>query len=170
MFEKLFVIYHKTVKLYWSNYNNSLNANVVHTQVQNVLLHVVSYRIWDFGIYNRSVLWVSNVCVTCIIVEFTYSKSEPFKGNDPIASNSIKYLKQEAFQILEAKCNVCHRRQNPFMIFSVKNMERRASKIYKQVFISKRMPKGDQVKLTSNEHAILKEWLINLNSATKKIH
>jgi uncharacterized membrane protein len=103
-----------------------------------------------------------------IFLSFFNSKSEPFKGNDPIASNSIKYLKQEAFQILEAKCNACHRKQNPFMVFSVKNMEKRASKIHQQVFITKRMPKGDEIKLTSNEHAILKEWLINLNSATKK--
>lgn len=97
-----------------------------------------------------------------IFLSFFNSKSEPFKGNDPIASNSIKYLNQEAFQILEAKCNVCHRKRNPFMVFSIKNMEKRAPKIHKQVFITKRMPKGNQVKLNSNEKAILKEWLLKL--------
>ncbi len=91
------------------------------------------------------------------------AKSEPFKGSYPIASNSIEYLKKEAFLVLEAKCNVCHRKQNPFMVFSVKNMEKRAPKIYKQVYITKRMPKGDQVILTNNERTILKQWLIEQN-------
>lgn len=38
-------------------------------------------------------------------------------------------------------------------------MERHASKIYKQVFVYRRMPKGDEVKLTDQEYQSLKTWL-----------
>lgn len=72
-------------------------------------------------------------------------------------------MKQVAFQILNTKCNVCHRRKNPFMVFSMKNMERRAAKIYKQVIITKRMPKGNQIKLTNEEYTRLKQWLQTQN-------
>ena len=68
-------------------------------------------------------------------------------------------LKEEAFQILDTKCNVCHRRQNPFKIFSLKNMDKNAQKINKQVFIKGRMPKGDEIKLTEEEYATLKAWI-----------
>lgn len=84
-------------------------------------------------------------------------------GNDaieetvnPIADND---LKQAAFELLDAKCNVCHRKQNPFKIFSLKNMEKYAAKIHKQVFVLRRMPKGDQIKLTDEEYQLLQDWL-----------
>ncbi len=72
-------------------------------------------------------------------------------------------LKQQAFEILKAKCNVCHRRKNPFKIFSLKNMDRHAPKIYKQVFVKRRMPKGDKVKLTEAEYQTLENWLKSKN-------
>lgn len=67
--------------------------------------------------------------------------------------------KTAAFKILENKCNVCHKKRNPFMIFKLKNMDKRAKKIYKQVFVKKRMPKGDEIKLTVEEYKVLEEWL-----------
>ncbi|MBL4709511.1 MAG: hypothetical protein JKY48_13835 [Flavobacteriales bacterium] len=76
----------------------------------------------------------------------------------------VSDLKTEAFEVLNAKCNICHRKQNPFKIFSLKNMERHAPKIYKQVFIKKRMPKGNKIKLTKLEYEKLKNWLNTLNS------
>ena len=104
------------------------------------------------------ILTAAFICLTIIS-----SKSQSLTGSHPIALNSTEFIKQEVFEILEGKCNVCHRKQNPFMVFSSNNMERRAPKIYKQVFVTKRMPKGDQIKLTSNDYTILQEWLINLN-------
>lgn len=68
-------------------------------------------------------------------------------------------LKKEALAVLQTKCNVCHRKQNPFKIFKEKNMERLAPKIYEQVFIKKRMPKAGQT-LTDEERNTLKQWLL----------
>ena len=72
-------------------------------------------------------------------------------------------LKEKAFEILDAKCNLCHRKQNPFKIFSQKNMNKHAPKIHKQVFVLRRMPKGDSIKLTIEEYQTLKKWLQSQN-------
>lgn len=69
-------------------------------------------------------------------------------------------LKRDVFEILEAKCNTCHQKQNPFMVFKLKNMERRADKIYKMVFKERKMPKGNDVQLTRREYSMLEKWLI----------
>ena len=74
-----------------------------------------------------------------------------------------KILKLDAFKILDAKCNVCHRKKNPFMVFSLKNMEKRSSKIHKQVFVKRRMPKGNDIQLTADEYGTLKNWLLTQN-------
>ncbi len=73
-------------------------------------------------------------------------------------SEPIDTLKQAALDVLQTKCNICHRKQNPFKVFSEKNMVKHASKIHKQVFVKQRMPKGD-IKLTTAEYSTLKEWL-----------
>lgn len=67
-------------------------------------------------------------------------------------------LREGAFHILDSKCNVCHRKQNPFRIFSRKNMDKNAPRIYKQVFVKRRMPKGD-IRLTDEEYQMLEEWI-----------
>ena len=69
-------------------------------------------------------------------------------------------LKSKAFQILKKKCNTCHRKQNPFMVFNEKNMVRRATKIYRMVFIERKMPKGNLIKLTGEEYRTLEKWLL----------
>lgn len=69
-------------------------------------------------------------------------------------------LKTAAFEILTNKCNVCHKKQNSFMIFKLKNMEQRAQKIHQMVFVERRMPKREGVQLTENEYAILAKWLL----------
>ena len=74
-----------------------------------------------------------------------------------VASNDA--LKKAAFNVLETKCNVCHRKQNPFMIFKEKNMEKRAPKIYQMVFVERKMPKGDEIRLTNEEYTTLEKWL-----------
>lgn len=82
--------------------------------------------------------------------------------SNPTSLNLLTFdgkLKEVAFQILDTKCNACHRKQNPFMVFSEKNMVKRAPKIYKMVFVERRMPKGDEIKLTSEEYTTLEKWL-----------
>lgn len=69
-------------------------------------------------------------------------------------------LKHEAFGILDNKCNVCHRKRNRSMVFSLDNMDKRAKKIHKQVFVKKRMPKGKDITLTEEEYRTLRKWLI----------
>jgi len=81
----------------------------------------------------------------------------------PILSVFETDVKDEAFEVLESKCNVCHRKQNPFKIFSLKNMNKHAPKIHQQVFVLKRMPKGDEIKLTKEEYQTLKKWLQSQN-------
>ena len=83
--------------------------------------------------------------------------------NLTIASDPEPGLKGVAFEVLKAKCNVCHKKQNPFKVFSLKNMDKHAPKIYKQVFVYKRMPKGNQTKLTDKEYQALKNWLKSKN-------
>ncbi|WP_420578653.1 hypothetical protein [Ekhidna sp.] len=84
---------------------------------------------------------------------------EPVTNNQLVVSQHSGTLKSKAFKVLDSKCNVCHRKQNPFMVFSLKNMEKRARKIYTQVFEKKRMPKGNDIKLTQEEYSLLENWL-----------
>lgn len=72
-------------------------------------------------------------------------------------------LKKAAFKVLDVKCNVCHRKRNPFMVFSERNMERRAGKIYTKVFIEGSMPKPEGQALTADEKSTLKKWLLTQN-------
>ena len=113
---------------------------------------------------SAKILLLAALEATFILLYTFTSNSEGFEESQLIVTNSTENLKQETINILEAKGNNCHRKQNPFMVFSLKNMERRAPKIHKQVFVTKRIPKGNQVKLSSNEYTILKEWLNQLNS------
>lgn len=46
-----------------------------------------------------------------------------------VVQDSELQLKQAAFEVLKTKCNVCHRKKNPFRIFSLKNMDRHAPRI-----------------------------------------
>jgi len=64
-----------------------------------------------------------------------------------------------AFSILQSKCNVCHVNRNRSKIFTLENMDGFAQKINKQVFIKKRMPKGNSIKLSEEERVKLKNWL-----------
>lgn len=66
-------------------------------------------------------------------------------------------LKDKALLVLKARCNTCHRRHNPLRIFNRKNMDKNATRIYEQIFVRARMPKGQ--KLNKQEITILKDWL-----------
>ncbi|QSE98796.1 hypothetical protein [Fulvivirga lutea] len=94
--------------------------------------------------------------ITVIIILLTHMiKAEAPAKHQPFAINTT--LSAEVMSLLEAKCNSCHRKKNPFMVFTKKNMNKRAGKIYKQVFVKKRMPKGS--KLSYSESELLKAWL-----------
>lgn len=90
------------------------------------------------------------------------SNSENHHPNNNLPTGKEE-LKKEALKILELKCNVCHKKQNPFMVFKEKNMEKRAPKINQMVFIERRMPKGDEIKLSKEEYTQLKNWLASLS-------
>ncbi|WP_436517071.1 hypothetical protein [Ekhidna sp. To15] len=80
----------------------------------------------------------------------------------------ISPSKKEVLTILKTKCNSCHRSKNPFMVFNERNMVKRSSKIEKQVFILKRMPKEGGLPLTVNDSAVLKAWIESLKEQTSK--
>ncbi len=67
--------------------------------------------------------------------------------------------KLNALKVLQTKCNVCHKSRNPGKVFNLDNMSVLAPKIYKQVFLKKRMPKGKTNKLTNEEYVTLQNWL-----------
>jgi uncharacterized membrane protein len=76
--------------------------------------------------------------------------------------NQVVYdstVRDSALKILVEKCNVCHRRQNPRKVFTENNMDELAPAVYKQVFVKKRMPRGNTIKLTEAEQQALLDWL-----------
>lgn len=70
---------------------------------------------------------------------------------------------ETVYNILNTKCNSCHKEKNPSKVFTVENMNGFAKRINKQVFVWKRMPKGNKIKLTNQEKAILKNWINTIN-------
>jgi uncharacterized membrane protein len=107
-------------------------------------------------------LSIQLLVVSLMTIAWMVSKSHPISISKTSGLFS-ESLKNEAFNILENKCNVCHRKQNPFMVFNLKNMDKRAEKINKNVFELQRMPKGDEIKLTLDERETLKNWIQSLN-------
>lgn len=78
---------------------------------------------------------------------------------DSIEEYSTFPEQKEAFEILVQKCNVCHAVQNPNKVFTIENMNGFARKINRQVFVWKRMPKGNEIKLSEAEKETIKKWL-----------
>lgn len=68
-------------------------------------------------------------------------------------------IENKALRVLELKCNVCHVSDYPRNIFSIENINDFSKKIYKQVFIKEKMPKGDSIKLSDEEKGILLDWI-----------
>lgn len=85
------------------------------------------------------------------------------------SNNPIKDSNAEAYQILYHKCNACHRKRNKSHVFTTENMNNWANDIYKQVFIYKRMPKGKNIKLTSQEYQDLLTWISSNKTSTNGI-
>ena len=78
-------------------------------------------------------------------------------------TQDTEVLKKEALEVLVTQCNVCHHKKNPFMVFKAKNMSKRAERIYRAVFVEKRMPKGTENRLTEIQSQKLKNWLLSEN-------
>ncbi len=103
-----------------------------------------------------------------IILSKTVFATNDVNRSHALASNEVSFIgeedvKKQALKILQLKCNVCHKKQNPFMVFKEKNMEKRAPKINQMVFVERRMPKGNEIKLSKDEYTQLKNWLASLN-------
>ncbi len=65
----------------------------------------------------------------------------------------------EIMLILEKKCNDCHAKEKRKYVFTPENLNGFAGKINKEVFIKKRMPKGNETKLSEAEWIRLKKWV-----------
>jgi len=68
-------------------------------------------------------------------------------------------LRENALEVLQRKCNVCHQGKNPQKVFTIENMDDLAREINRQVFVFKRMPKKNGNKLTDKEKEQLKNWI-----------
>lgn len=103
---------------------------------------------------NTRVLLLGLIVVVIIILT-------SFRNRSKAQYNPVDHpLKEEVYTILDMKCNGCHRKQNPFMVFKEKNMDKRAAKIYQAVFLDRRMPKDNATTLSSEEYEKLKRWLL----------
>jgi uncharacterized membrane protein len=93
--------------------------------------------------------------------EDTYTSVEHIKEQAELHTSNclIRNPREKAFQILDNKCNVCHRKLNMRRVFTAENMDAWANDIYKQVFVKRRMPKGKKIKLTTNEYQDLLTWI-----------
>ncbi|MEQ9165827.1 MAG: hypothetical protein RLO12_06205 [Fulvivirga sp.] len=96
------------------------------------------------------------------LFSFQYHSEEISKA--PVWPMEAFSLKEEAFKVLQTKCNVCHQKRNPGKVFTQSNMADYAAKIYEQVFVKKRMPKGNKIQLTESEVSTLKKWITTTNS------
>lgn len=96
-------------------------------------------------------------------------KTTGFKNQLSIVhqSNIEDSIQIKALNVLEKRCNICHRKKNPFRVFKEKNMNKNAEKIYKQVFVLKRMPK-DGSKLSQSESDALIRWLESIKNKVTK--
>lgn len=98
------------------------------------------------------------------LLSFSFSTERTVDASLETSSVEMeKTIKEQAFDILQTKCNVCHEKKNKKKIFTPENMVGFSNNIYKQVFKWKRMPKGDDIKLTADEYETLRTWIYSLN-------
>jgi len=89
--------------------------------------------------------------------------SQDMLREEPLVLKVYSSDHSKAYTVLQTKCNVCHRTQNPSKVFTPNNMNGFAKKIKRQVFFWKRMPKGNSYKLTTEEKKVLKNWIKKQN-------
>lgn len=75
-------------------------------------------------------------------------------------SLSKETVKFTALKVLETHCNDCHATQRT-TIFTLENMDKKVNRVNRQVFITKRMPKGkpNRDRMTTEEMSALKNWI-----------
>jgi len=95
------------------------------------------------------------------LISITFSSIENLSSS--LITETPLSKKEQAFQILQTKCNVCHEKKNKRRVFTLENMDQNKKRIYRQVFKWKRMPKGNEIELTPKESAQLKEWILSKN-------
>jgi hypothetical protein len=73
----------------------------------------------------------------------TYASIKPNNVIDElyVSNYLINNPRDKAFQILDNKCNVCHRKRNKRRVFTAENMDTWANDIYKQVFVKNECPR-----------------------------
>ena len=105
-----------------------------------------------------SMKWLFVALMSVVLLSFSFKETAEIAA---VQSPDPK-LKAKALIVLQNKCNVCHRKKNKSVIFTKENMNSKSRKIYKQVFVKKKMPKEDVV-LTTGERKDLQLWLDSLN-------
>lgn len=95
------------------------------------------------------------IITLCFAIVFSQGKNQ----NKSTYSAEIPVTKQKEFKVLQSQCNICHSSQNPSKFFTLDNMNGFAKKINRQVFLWKRMPKGNENNLTEEEKETLKTWI-----------
>ena len=100
----------------------------------------------------KLLLWVSWMSFTFYSINTNSAIAEAMRIEPP-------FEKVQAFSILQNKCNVCHVVKKKKRVFTLENMDRYKKKINRQVFKWKRMPKGNEIKLTPEEYTQLKTWI-----------
>jgi uncharacterized membrane protein len=98
------------------------------------------------------------------ILSLSHTNYAAIKHDRSISIDNQHTVKENAFNILRTKCNVCHVKMNKRKIFTRNNMSGFAPEINTQVFIKRRMPKGKDVKLTEKEYQLLSTWLRSLKA------
>ncbi len=112
---------------------------------------------------EKLLCWVAIITAFHLLSAFDEVSVSNETSRHSIPQDANDSLKRAAFEVLDSKCNVCHRKQNPFKVFSIKNMEKRAPKIYTQVIVKRRMPKGTKIRLTNEEYVTLEKWFLTQN-------
>lgn len=105
-----------------------------------------------------SMKWIFVALMSVVFLFFSFRET----ADIDVAQSPDPKLKARALIVLQNKCNDCHRKKNKSVIFTKDNMNSKSRKIYKQVFVKKKMPKEDVV-LTTSERKDLQLWLDSLN-------
>ena len=107
---------------------------------------------------KQSVGTITGIAV-CVFLLFSFKNQSEKAFHTATVQVEATDLKRDALKILQTKCNICHTKKNPGKVFTLNNMSALAPIIQKQVFVKKRMPKGNKIHLTQQEYIILKKWL-----------
>jgi uncharacterized membrane protein len=96
------------------------------------------------------------------ILFFTiYIVNSPIQHQEDLLYKNIIVTseKKAALTILQNHCNECHQHKKKKYVFTEDNMTSFATKIHQQVFVKKKMPKGNNFLLSKKDETILLEWL-----------